>query len=307
MPVRNFTWNDLPDVLELVGRVQVQDEKDRKPRQQNFKETLGLPGLNAEDNCFLLEESGQIQGVCVVFPELPISRAVLALDVAPHIARSSRERKLLRRAVARCGELDARVAHICVGPDTPRSKLLEEEEFYLTRVYWDMVWQQEEPPPVSLPQGYAIRSFQPGDAPALTEIQNAAFNGSWGFSPNTVEQIEYRSSMSNTSYGGILFLVNGEKVAAYCWTCLAPVNGKTRGVIGMIGVSPDYRGKGVSKPILAASLKYLKSAGVHDVGLHVDSRNTPAIRLYTSMGFNKVGELHWYELNLQSVPAPGEQ
>jgi mycothiol synthase len=63
----------------------------------------------------------------------------------------------------------------------------------------------------------------------------------------------------------------------------------------MIGVAPAYRGRGVSRPILAASLEYLKSVGVDDVGLHVDGNNAPAIRLYTSMGFKKVGELPWYE------------
>jgi mycothiol synthase len=160
-----------------------------------------------------------------------------------------------------------------------------------------MVWQQNAALRVEPPEGFTLRSFQPGDAPVLTRIQNAAFSGSWGFSPNTVEQIEYRSSMSNTSHEGILFLVNQDEVAGYCWTCFAPANGKARGIIGMIGVSPDYRGRGVSQPILAASLAYLKSAGADEVGLHVDSSNTPAIRLYTSLGFNKVGELHWYELN----------
>jgi ribosomal protein S18 acetylase RimI-like enzyme len=62
----------------------------------------------------------------------------------------------------------------------------------------------------------------------------------------------------------------------------------------MIGVAPDYRGLGVSKPILSASMEYLKAVGVDDIGLHVDGDNMPAIRLYSSMGFNKVGELHWY-------------
>jgi mycothiol synthase len=294
LPVRNFTWNDLPALLEFVGKVQAKTEHDRKFRQQDFKETLGLPGLEPEENCLLLEEEGQIQGGCLIFPELPISRAVLALDVAPDIVGGPSEGELLRRAVERCREMGAQVAHICLGHDSPRNKLLEKEGFHLARVYWDMLWQHETVPEVEPPAGFTIRSFQPGDAEALTEVQNAAFSGSWGFSPNTLEQIEYRSSMSNTPHQGILFLVNGDRVAAYCWTHIAPANGKTRGIIGMIGVAPDYRGLGVSKPILSASMGYLKSIRVDDIGLHVDGNNAPAIRLYASMGFSKVGELHWY-------------
>ena len=295
MSVRNFTWDDLPALLEFVGKVQAKTEHDRKFRQQNFKETLGLPGLEPEENCLLLEEGGQIQGVCLVFPEPPIKRAVLALDVSPGVVGGPLEEELLHRAVERCRELNAQVAHLCLGLDSPHTKLVEKEGFHLARVYWDMLWQQEEVPRVEPPAGFAIRPFQPEDAKALTEVQNAAFTGSWGFSPNTVEQIEYRSAMNSTSHRGILFLVNGDRVAGYCWTSIVPADGKTRGVIGMIGVAPDYRGMGVSKPILSASMEYLKFVGTDDIGLHVDGNNTPAIRLYTSIGFNKVGELHWYE------------
>ncbi len=45
-------------------------------------------------------------------------------------------------------------------------------------------------------------------------------------------------------------------------------------------------------------MDYLQSINVDEIGLHVDGNNTPAIRLYTSVGFEKVGELHWYEYNL---------
>lgn len=299
MPVRNFTWQDLPAVLDFIGKVQAQDEHGRELRQQNFKELLGQPGMSPEANCLLLREDSQVLGSCLIFPEPLIGRAVLGLDIDPQAANTSLERELVRQAVSRSREMGVQVAHICLGQNSPRSKLLEREGFSLARVYWDMVWQQQGVPPADPPNGFTIRSFQPGDAPALTEVQNAAFTGSWGFSPNTVEEIEYRSSMSNTSYPGILFLLNGEKVAGYCWTFTAPANGKTRGIIGMIGVAPDYRGRGVSQPILLAGMEYLKSAGVADIGLHVDGDNTPAIRLYLSVGFKKVGELHWYEFRVR--------
>ena len=78
--------------------------------------------------------------------------------------------------------------------------------------------------------GFSVRQFGPGDAPVLTEIQNAAFTGSWGFCPNTVEQVEYRISMANTSPQGILLLNHGDAIAGYCWTCMAFVDGKARGI-----------------------------------------------------------------------------
>ena len=267
-------------------------------RQRGFQENLKQPDLYPEDNCLLLEADGRILGCCLIFPEPPINRAVLALDVAPQIEGSEPEEELVKQAIGRAGELNAKVAHICLGQDSLRSELLQRGGFHLERVYWDMKWMGDRLPPVEAPNGFTLRHFQPGDAAALAMVQNAAFTGSWGFCPNTVEQVEYRSSMSNTSHQGILFLYDHDQLAGYCWTCVAPSNGKTKGIIGMIGIAPDYRGKGVSKPVLVAGMEYLQSIQADEIGLHVDGSNTPAIRLYMSVGFEKVGELHWYEYTL---------
>ena len=161
-----------------------------------------------------------------------------------------------------------------------------------------MVWRQDSLPVTPVPDGFNVRPFQAGDAALLAEVQNSAFAASWGFSPNTPEQIEYRSSMANTSHQGILFLVRGENIAGYCWTCMVPVKGNIRGVIGMIGVVPDFRGQGISHSILLAGMHYLRTLNVSEIGLEVDGSNTPGVRLYTSVGFQKVGERHWFELEL---------
>ena len=104
--------------------------------------------------------------------------------------------------------------------------------------------------------------------------------------------------MANTSHEGILFLRRGDETAGYCWTCIAPTATGVRGRIAMIGVVPDFRGQGLSKSILAAGMNYLVSLGAQDIVLEVDSGNTPAIRLYNSMGFQKISDLHWFELAL---------
>ena len=267
--------------------------------RQTFREVLAQPDLAPSDNCFLLEEEGKVQGFCLVFPELPIRRTVLEFEVAPHLSGTSAGRALLRRGTDRARELGARVSNICFPDPDQRAALLGAEGFEHARIYWDMVWDQEALPRWQVPQGFTVRSFQTGDATLLTDVQNSAFDGSWGFCPNTVEQIEYRTSMANTSHPGILFLHQDGNPAGFCWTCVAPANGGIRGLIGMIGVVPGYRGQGVSRAILLAGMEYLGSIGVTDIALQVDGSNTPAIRLYTSVGFEKAGEHHWFERNLE--------
>jgi ribosomal protein S18 acetylase RimI-like enzyme len=63
----------------------------------------------------------------------------------------------------------------------------------------------------------------------------------------------------------------------------------------MIGVVPEYRGKGMSRHILHAGMEYLRSTGLSEIGLEVDGNNVPAVGLYKSIGFKTMGERHWFE------------
>lgn len=304
VPVRKFTDDRLPNLLDFIETINSWGNQGSELGRQTFRELLAQPGLDPSNNCLVVEEGGKIQGFCLVVPETPIGRTVLELTMSLQRAGSPIEREVIRSAVGRARMLGVRYVHLCLRNPQSKAVLLHEEGFSLVRTYWDMVWRRDELPQFAVPDGFALRSFQPGEAKVLTEVQNAAFAGSWGFCPNTVAQIEYRSAMVNTPNKGILLLYHGDKAAGYCWTCVAPAEGSLRGVIGMIGVVPEYRGRGVSQTILLAGMERLKSLGVTDIGLQVDGSNTPAIRLYTSVGFEKAGERYWFELDLSRGATP---
>ncbi|HAA94461.1 MAG TPA: hypothetical protein DCE26_02080 [Dehalococcoidia bacterium] len=63
----------------------------------------------------------------------------------------------------------------------------------------------------------------------------------------------------------------------------------------MIGITPEYRGKGISRHILQAGMEHLLQSGSKEIGLEVDGDNDPAVRLYTSTGFKITGQRHWFE------------
>ena len=307
MSIRTFNWADSPELTRFFDSRGTAEGDGRELARRIFQETLAQPGLNPTSNCFLLGQDGGEEGIpgyCLVYWEPAISRVVLEMAVAPALESSRAERNLAQLAASRSAELGAQVAHICLPAGLPRQTLLEAEGFSQVRVYWDMLWNHTPVTPALIPEAYSLRSFRKGDAATLTQLQNAAFTSSWGFAPNTVEQIEHRSARSNTSHSAILLLYHGDRAAGYCLTAIVPDRGKPKGIIGMIGVSPDYRGKGISKPILTASMEYLQSAGVAEIGLEVDGSNTPAIRLYHSVGLEKVGELNWFELNLRAPVRP---
>ena len=295
MPVVKYTNRHNTALAEFVASLDSSSSELYDLCLRTFQGVLGQPGLDPTENCLVLEQSGQIKGLALIFREFPIGRSIIEVMTTPDLAGSPDEIDLVQQAVAKAESQKLSVAHICVMADSGRGKVLEQAGFTKVRTYLDMLWNMDELAELELPEGYSVLSFQTGDTPLLPQVQNDAFTGSWGFCPNTEEQIEYRTQMPNTSKDGILFLMEGNSPAGYCWTVMVPAENGVRGVIGMIGVVPDYRGKGVSRHILQAGMKHLRFIGLAEIGLDVDGNNAPAVGLYESAGFKTMGERHWFE------------
>ena len=295
MPVVNYTNSYNTALVEFVASHACPGYDLDPLCRSTFEGVLGQPGLNPTENCLVLEQDSQIKGLALIFREFPIRRSIIEVMTAPEITGTSEEMELINRAVAQAKSAKLNVAHVCVPHDSGKETVLEQTGFSRVRTYLDMLWSLDELPELELPTGYSVRPFEPGDTELLTSVQNDAFTGSWGFCPNTEEQIEYRIHMPNTSKAGILFLLEGVRPAGYCWTVKVPSEKGVRGMIGMVGVVPDYRGKRMSRHILQAGMKYLRSAGMPEICLEVDGNNEAAVRLYTSTGFKTTGERHWFE------------
>lgn len=302
MTIRNFRWEDVPALADLDNRLLQTPHATPAHKQRFVTEFLGQPNLNPEEDLFLYESRGRLKGYGLIFPEPAIGRSVLMLKTRPDADVSTVEEALLDAAMRRARVLGAGVFQMQTKPDSAQSRMLIRRGFRHVRTYWTMGWKIQDLPAAEPPEGCFFRSFgQAGDAEALTAIQNAAFGGSWGFAPNTPEEIAYRAEMSVTSHDGILFLCQGETVCGYCWTYVMGDAAKRVGIIFMIGIHPDYRRQRLGKPLLTAGLEYLASLGVDHVELEVDGANTPATRLYFSLGFTKDSESYWFE----SVLGPG--
>jgi mycothiol synthase len=296
LSIREFQWKDLPALLHLENILRRAQGDSTPADKKLLKEYLALPSLHVEDNLFLCGDGNALYGAALVVPELRITRTVLDLRVLPESPHPGVESALIRTAMKRAQDLGARVMHVQKPPTPYWRGVFAREGFTPCRLYWTMRWPVRPLPPSALPPGYSFRSYGGSDdAVVLTQIQNAAFNGSWGFSPNTEEEIKYRAAMSITPPGGILFLQDGQSVAGYCWTFVMPRQGALIGIISMIGIHPDYRARRLGRPLLQESLRYLTSRDVSAVELEVDSSNRPAIGLYHSLGFEKTAESQWFE------------
>ncbi|MYD51535.1 MAG: GNAT family N-acetyltransferase [Dehalococcoidia bacterium] len=300
MYVRPFSWDDLPRWTVLYntafGLATTEGEFD----EPEMRLHLSIPGLAPERDCFIARESGADAGLAVLWPELPIRRAVLQMGVSGGRSPQAVEQALLDAAIERASRLPVDLLHTQIpSEDDAGRRLLCDAGFLPVRQYATLRWSGDALPKEDLPHDFALRSFRIGhDTKALTDIQNAAFTDSWGFSPNTVEQIEARVASKSTTPEGILFVTHGDDVAAYNWTVRPAGPGGKLGRIAMTGVHPNYRGMGLSRPTVLAGMRWLASQGVEVIELEMDSSNLSAAKVYQSLGFEKVSDTVWYELRL---------
>jgi ribosomal-protein-alanine N-acetyltransferase len=69
------------------------------------------------------------------------------------------------------------------------------------------------------------------------------------------------------------------------------------------GILPEYQGKGLSKPFLEESLKFVKKKG-YQVKIEVSRSNERALNLYKEAGFKYLGDYDVYIIRDLNTPRP---
>lgn len=168
------------------------------------------------------------------------------------------------------------------------------------------IWQMRRPlddtlPDDPLPTGFTLRTFLPGiDDDAWLAVNARAFadhpeQGQW-----TAADLQRRMAEPWFSAAGFLIAEDAATgaIAGFHWTKVhahdhdhdhdhahhvhSPV-----GEVYVVGVDPAYHGRGLGKALTTAGLRHLRAEGMSEALLYVDATNTPAIRLYESLGFAK--------------------
>ncbi|MBI5117766.1 GNAT family N-acetyltransferase [Candidatus Poribacteria bacterium] len=253
------------------------------------------------ENLFLAEEQGRIVGACRVIPELAIGRAVLRLLVRPGFLGRRVTAGLLRSAIKRASDLKAAIVHADLREnDRAARNLFADLEFRPVRRYAEMrleLW-----PALVVESKYiglSHRPLEPGAETEFTLLQNRAFGESWGFCPNTTSEIFQQLNTCGYGHNGVILTYYGEDAAGYCWTAkVHRPDGKTGEVVGrihMMGIVPEFRGRGLGRSVLWSGLKYLAGRGLQTVELTVDCQNEAACSLYKRAGFKLKTALVWYE------------
>jgi len=300
--IRNYQPTDFDRYVLLNIEVEKLGPTGRCTSPQVLSENLCRPNYSPEQDLFIAETAGNIVGYMDVAPELNIGRVILSCLIHPDHRRRGLATKLLGCATHRAKELGVKLAQVNILQDNVVAKsVLSKLGFKFVRRFLELRldipavrWQDIDQ------TALRYRRLQRGDEDKLTQIQNRSFAGTWGYNPNTVEEIIYYTNLANCSPEDVILACDGDKIVGYCWTRITyeTTTDERKGQIFMLGVGPDYRGKGIGKGVLLAGLSYLKSKGLQVIELTVDSGNKAACALYRSVGFKVRTSSLWYEKSL---------
>ena len=215
------------------------------------------------------------------------------------VAPAHRRRGVGHQLVAALTELspDGRLRLWAHGGHSDAAFLANSHGFVRARELWQMRRSLFAAlPSAALPEGIALRSFEPGiDDEAWITLNAEAFEelpdqGSLGLA-------DLRQRINEPWFDADGFLVaqttspdHPPVLAGFHWT---KVHGAERhgheaiGEVYVIGVARDWRGTGLGKALLLAGLAHLRAQGLAEVMLYVDATNTAAIGLYESLGFSR--------------------
>ncbi|MFC1914749.1 GNAT family N-acetyltransferase [Chloroflexota bacterium] len=297
--IRNYQPADFKKYLQLQIAAEKLEPTGRCLSSQVLDENLGRPDYSPEQDLFLAETAGNLIGYLEVLPELTIGRVILNCWVHPEHRRQGIATQLLDYALQRAKELGAEVAQIEISQDnTIARRILTRRGFNLVRRFLHLRLNMARVHRQDMEQAaLGCRHLQRGEEDKLTRIQNRSFASVWGYNPNTVTAITYRTNLSNPQ--DVVLTCDGDKVTGYCWTEITDdeeaASGTRKGRIFMLGVDPTYRGKGVGKKALLAGLAHLQEKGLAVAELTVDSENKVACALYQMVGFEVGTSSMWYE------------
>jgi mycothiol synthase len=299
--IRNYSDDDFDKYFQLQIESEKLEPAGRFISAQGLSDYLGRPNFTPQKDLFVAELNEFLIGWLGLVLEPGIGRALLDGLVHPLHRRKGIANELVAAGLQRVKEAGIKSAQVSIlETNAPARGFLKRLGFTFIREFFEMRLNIEDVRFPAARQGPTTsRRLKNGEEALLTELQNRCFGDSWGFNPNTTEEIAYRLNMHGRCSDDVTLTFLEDTPVGYCWIIIdAEANAtrkKNKGLIHMMGVDSNYRQQEIGKVILLNGLRELKDRGVDSVELTVDSENHAACSLYESVGFAVYEKTKWYE------------
>ncbi len=305
--VQNYSPNDYEKLLSFCTDTHIVYPGGYEFNPSFLEKMLRRPNYTPYLDLFLAKRNEDVVGFLNVTTELRIARVILDGFVHPRHRRRRLATRMFHSALERAAALKGKVAHVCLSESNEAAQaLMRKLDFTSVRCFLELK--------MSLPKNLKTEAnwqladfdhFKSGEEDILAALQNKCFSGTWGFCPNTTEEIIYYLDLTGSRLKDIITVRSSkdQSVIGYCWMQITKGRNtphfKSKGRIHMFGIDPGYQGKGLGKALLQAGLQYLKEKGIEEAELTVDRKNKEALSLYRSFGFKKISTSLWYERRLK--------
>lgn len=188
----------------------------------------------------------------------------------------------LERVAGRAASVRATLSSL----DESLRRQLEERGYRPLRSSFRMVIDLDaEVAPPALPEGIAVRTMRSGEERRVHEAHMASFADHWEFQPEPYERWA-QFTLGEGYDPSLWFLAEAGDELAGISICRLHQSGDPRhGWVGILGVLPPYRRRGLGEALLRHSFAVFAERGCERVELGVDAENTAgAVRLYERAG-----------------------
>lgn len=152
----------------------------------------------------------------------------------------------------------------------------------------------------ALPEGFCIRPAESGDLPGLQAMARTGHRDTRFFSDPHFDQARAEELYSKWITLEVQGRAQAVLVAAPATN--QPVGyvschwdpARQEGQIGLVGVSPEHRGRGIGKNLLRAAMGWYRQRAARRVTVVTQGKNRAAQRLYQQGGFVSLDLQLWY-------------
>jgi mycothiol synthase len=295
--IRKYRPSDLASFQGLYLKSLGTNPSLRRKHLKTLERHMSKPGHSPEEDLLLAFWGDKPAGFLDCIPEDIIGRVILLGFVLPDFRRRGIAGALIDRAEELARLSGRKLFHICLNErEKGGAAFLETKSFSRARTFLDLVLDLQRLPEKALGESVLeLKALRRGGESLLAEVQNRIFEDTWGYCPNTAEDIRFYLLWTGSRIDDVLVHMIGNDVAGYVWTHPVHTEAEGRVRIHMLGVQPRFRGRGLGKALLTSILRQLKGKGLYEVELTVDSENAAALHLYDSLGFRLRNRLVWFE------------
>jgi mycothiol synthase len=297
--LRPPTLDDVPALAEFFA--QLEQAGGRGESATEIRDVLTNPTFDIENDFRIALEEDRIVGWCDVWDQNKAHER-LFLDVRVHLDAPDVYKTLFDWVIARAGALAGDKA-VCRAWGDARDEVFAGEMkwrgFHLIRHFFrmevDLVEKPEEP---VWPDGVVVRTFRAGEERSVFDAIEDAFADHWDFVPIAYEEWEQFMVRASAFDPTLWFIADDDGEIAGFSLCRSERRPGV-GHVGVLGVRPRWRRRGLGLALLLHSFLELGARGRTKVDLGVDAENTTgAVRLYERAGMVVARRSDSYEKEL---------